>query len=282
MKLKTAILTRFNLNFGWGTDKNNHNVLNEDWLNDRMSLFEQYCLPSVRAQRGMDGRVLKDFVWEILLDADTPKNICQRLRDDLQGLHAHLHFIPATSMPRFSDLMNGILQSLIADYDALLTFRLDNDDAISVWCLSSLQQHAYLHFKGSPLVLNCLNGYQYHTQVGMCLAVDAARGHFSALVQGPSAHLYDIYAYRHGKIGKFFPLIQIKADSPLWLEVVHGRNMANDLRSAWIWAPIIKNRSLKEYFAIDIQLSNQSAWRFRCLIWCTILKRSCKRLFSHN
>ncbi len=63
------ILTRFNLQY----DPDSTLHIQPAWLDNRLALFERYCLPSVIQQ------TCKDFTWLILADRQTPDTQRQRL-----------------------------------------------------------------------------------------------------------------------------------------------------------------------------------------------------------
>ena len=76
------LLTRFNVR----ESEEFKLALDEKWLDGRVKLFEEYCLPSVQKQTD------SNFKWVILWDGETP----QRFRD-LEGkysalLKCELHF----------------------------------------------------------------------------------------------------------------------------------------------------------------------------------------------
>ncbi len=64
-KFKHFVITLFNLKL-WTQDKNNVSTRTDEWLEKRFELFENYCLPSLKAQTN------KNFVWLCLFDQFTP------------------------------------------------------------------------------------------------------------------------------------------------------------------------------------------------------------------
>lgn len=65
-ELHLFFLTRFNILL-WQKDKEGSPVRTKKWLNHRFSLFEKYCLPSIKNQ------TCQDFEWIVLLDSTTPE-----------------------------------------------------------------------------------------------------------------------------------------------------------------------------------------------------------------
>ena len=64
MKLQHFILTRFNILL-WRQDKKGSKVRTTKWLEHRFSLFEKYCLPSIKNQ------TYQKFEWIVLFDSMT-------------------------------------------------------------------------------------------------------------------------------------------------------------------------------------------------------------------
>ena len=72
--LQHFILTRFNLLL-WNKDKKGSKVRTVKWLEHRFTLFEKYCLPSVKNQ------TCQDFEWIVLLDSSTPEKYKAKIAD---------------------------------------------------------------------------------------------------------------------------------------------------------------------------------------------------------
>lgn len=72
MDCQHFILTRFNLLL-WDKAKDDRKVRTIKWLEHRFSLFEKYCLPSVKNQ------TCQDFEWIVLFDSMTPDNYKDRI-----------------------------------------------------------------------------------------------------------------------------------------------------------------------------------------------------------
>ena len=65
MILQHFLLTRFNIML-WRQDKEGKKVRTTKWLEHRFTLFEKYCLPSIKNQ------TCQDFEWIVLFDSMTP------------------------------------------------------------------------------------------------------------------------------------------------------------------------------------------------------------------
>lgn len=69
--VKHFVITLFNIKI-YQKDKAKRDVLTDEWLRERLDLFERYCLPSMKQQTD------KDYVWLCLFDKET-RAIADRL-----------------------------------------------------------------------------------------------------------------------------------------------------------------------------------------------------------
>lgn len=74
MKIKHFVITRFNMPI-FPTRVNGEKVKNcdVDFLNNRLDIFEKYCMPSLRNQTN------QNFQWLVMFDVNTPHAIKERL-----------------------------------------------------------------------------------------------------------------------------------------------------------------------------------------------------------
>ena len=76
---KHYLITRFNLRHkNWEVTKNNEALLTREWMSHRMSLFTNFCLPSVANQ------TCTDFQWLLFFDETTDKDFKEELEALLQ------------------------------------------------------------------------------------------------------------------------------------------------------------------------------------------------------
>lgn len=88
------IITRFNLRRAdWKTTKNSDEVLSETWLKNRFTLFENYCILSVKKQKN------QNFKWLVFLGINTPEIYKEKIEE-------------------------------VNTMDYIITSRLDNDDSL--------------------------------------------------------------------------------------------------------------------------------------------------------
>lgn len=151
--MKHFILTRFNLkNSAWGN--NDHGIpkaLSEEWLNNRIELFKNYCLPSIENQTS------KNFIWFLILDIDTPEFFKQTI-EKLTKVDINVRII-------FSDGFKYLIPTLLTEINNcidksdnyIITTRLDNDDIVHKDFIKTIQE---LYKPKSKMIIDLKAGYQ--------------------------------------------------------------------------------------------------------------------------
>jgi hypothetical protein len=205
-----VILTRFNVKIEQSAPPGN------DWLDHRFSLFERFCLPSVKAQ------TCGNFVWVIFCDPEIPPAFLERIRGYAQW---------ETLRPIFfrNVFQQGMAQAAVTElargYSHLITSRLDNDDAICRTFVESVQRN----FRGQEFeFLNFTNGYIWND--GQVWSGRHASNAFISLVERTPDYS-TVYCGNHMELDQRGPIVQI-AEPAAWLQVVHERNLSNRIWGA--------------------------------------------------
>lgn len=114
---------------------------------------------------------------------------------------------------------------------AVLTTRLDSDDAISIYYVDAIQAHAEKFIFGcqTTLLLNFPRGYQLDAETGRILFDWMPRSSFHTLFERPSTEIATVLSGNHSK---FHEQHHTEHDDsiPAWLMVIHGDNVLNKLR----------------------------------------------------
>jgi hypothetical protein len=207
------LLTRFNTAFDSAPPPRR---LESEWLLPRLSLFERYCLPSVKAQRGAK------FDWLVFFDAESP----DWLRERVAAYGSVLKAMYITGPASDEVIAKVVRSSGFVSSQYLITTRLDNDDAITGDHLSLVQQsfrHQSREFVMFPFGLQLYRGALYH--------VYWRSNPFLSLIErvGESGELTTVYCVRHDKVTQQ-EKVQFVSRSPQWLQVLHNSNWANALR----------------------------------------------------
>lgn len=178
--------------------------LDEDWLRERVELFERFTLPSVRGQSETR------FRWLLLLSPETPRWVWDRA----------MEWHPAESYPAntFRDI--AVVVNQVATTETVICSRLDSDDAISPHFIKNIQEAAgdereWLVYPNGVVWsrTRCVgwNGYLHNPFVSF---VEQARP-----FKGP-------FCVEHTEVATVAPVRPVSSERG-WLINVHGRNVAN-------------------------------------------------------
>lgn len=222
MELQHFILTRFNLLL-WSQDKKGRKVRTTKWLEHRFSLFEKYCLPSIKNQ------TCQDFDWMVLFDSMTPELLKEKI-----GCYQKEcpQLIPVFVEPKngryFADIFRlEIIKRLNAK--RVISTYFDNDDALNVGFVEDLRRRATTVSDGTFFYYDM--GCQYYMEDKFAMQIHYPRNHFVSIVEkGDAVTIKGIFGYGgHYHIEK---IPNAKVDHvktlPMWCEVVHEKNMIND------------------------------------------------------
>lgn len=229
--MKHFILTHFNLKL-WQTDKNKKPTQTTEWLDRRFQLFEEFCLPSVAAQTD------KNFYWFCMFDVDTPSKYRTQI-EAYKRMVPQLVPLYMTQDEAIKDddkyLKDQIKMRLAVDDDYLVTSQLDNDDAIHsdfVMDINNLAKNESV--KDVFFVFNY--GYQYYTEADFLLKIFYPNNHFPARMEKDLTDFKLVLSIRHSHLRKKHLREKMKIvnldnkHKPLWIEVIHDKNVSNDVR----------------------------------------------------
>jgi hypothetical protein len=207
------LVTRFNTAVDYAPSPRR---LESEWLLPRLALFERYCLPSVKAQRGAV------FSWLVFCDASSP-GWFKDIMADYAPLVKPIYIAgPANDKVIAQEVKSsGFVRSTY-----LITTRLDNDDAISEDHLSLIQKafrYQHREFVMFPFGLQLYRGALYH--------VYWRSNPFLSLIErvGEDSELTTVYCVRHDKVTQQ-EKVRYLSRSAQWLQVLHTSNLGNALR----------------------------------------------------
>lgn len=244
MELQHFLLTRFNILL-WRQDKEGGKVRTTQWLEHRFSLFEKFCLPSIKNQ------TCQNFEWIVLFDSKTPDNF----KDRIAGYQKDCpQLIPVFVEPErgryFADIFRSEIVKRLKATKVLSTY-LDNDDALNVRFVEDLQQRALTVDEGS--FINYDDGYQYYADDKFMMRVHYPTNHFVSVVEnGDIATVKGIFGYgSHATIDRIKDVkIECIPNQRMWCEVVHERNVMNDAKILTVY--MVKDEDLlRNDFAVD-------------------------------
>lgn len=266
MLFEHYLITRFNLPIFF-TLRNGNKVsaCSEEYLEHRFELFEKYCLPSVAQQSN------KNFKWLILFDVNTPQKFKDRalawkqsfeeiypfyldLSDykeiPTEYINLYNEYANKTNQQSFAEIDNypgefvqrvvspmfiknciKTLSSNVPDY--YLTTRLDNDDAIHVDFIDSVQK---MFLENQKVCLyNYRFGYGYDLRTKVVEKGDFGNSHFTTLVESSNNVFQSVFYWSHRYVGKFVQVVHLYNDLPMYVELIHDNNAGNKYYVHYRW-----------------------------------------------
>lgn len=212
-----VVQTRFSIRASWG-----YQEFPLDWLEERLALFDAYCLPSVA------GQLCGSFLWHVYCDKETDPAILAELTrraEDVPQMQI------ALTGPGCDNPVKHVLKAIRASDRAVVTTRLDSDDAIARGYVEAIQAHADAFVKSErrTLLLNFPRGFQLDVATGRLLFDWMPRSSFHSLFEPVSTALTTVLAGNHSKFHELHPT-EHDDSIPAWLMVIHEGNVLNTLR----------------------------------------------------
>ncbi|WP_138443654.1 glycosyltransferase [Sinomonas susongensis] len=203
-----VIVTRFNL-----PSRGYEQSVRErtGWLEQRVGLFERFCLPSVMAQTS------ENFAWIAYFDPASPdwlRERIQRWRDASVMTPIFRAEVPP------DELLEDLAGVSGARRERLLTTNLDNDDALAVDFVERLQS---LPHEPAPAALYLARGL-IAAAPSLYLRVDRANAFCSVSARWEDGAT--CWADWHNELHRLMPT-RLGWGQPAWLQVVHGTNVSN-------------------------------------------------------
>ena len=259
MNIHKYILTRFNLTL-WQTDKNSSNTQTAEWLEQRFRLFEQFTLPSVLNQTD------KNFKWIVLFSSETPIKYKSRI-DEIRSRCPQFRAIgvaPGQSAI-FGQIFKEVIENDLGDKaeGIVSTTYLDNDDALSVHYMETIQNLISTNYNkiiAQTTIINFRFGCQYFTEHKVASKASYKRNHFITLAEPLGSNsIKTVFGYgSHYYIGKHNGIRQIAVEKiDMWLEVIHDKNVINDVRMS-IHTRIIGSEMLLRTFGVTAETSGNT------------------------
>lgn len=249
LDFKHYLLTEYNLDYSGFTNK--EYTCDDNWHTFRNQLFEDYCVPSVKAQ------VNQTFEWVIFFN-DDKKNKYREFLNRVNNKSDTVHFIFVKPDESHVRLFREYLTSTHT-HRYLITTRMDNDDCISKDFIDSIQKkfsELKSGNKADDLIINVGNGYQYELKFPYRKAV-VNNYHYSPFVTHvfkTDDSLKTVLDQPHHLWENHLDSVEI--DSRLyWTQVIHQNNLANRVLSLKLLPvlldsrfPVIKKTTINNYW----------------------------------
>jgi hypothetical protein len=206
-----VLLTRFNL-----PSVSAESIIRakDGWLQQRVELFERYCLPSVSSQTN------KEFHWIIYFDPDSPEWLMRWIREQ-RPLGLYQPFF-RSSVSR-AELCADIRTVVGPPRDELITTNLDNDDGLATDFIDRIQLAGR---KGERTALYIAQGLI--KSENRLYSFKDPRNAFCSVRETWNSPI-TCWSNWHNLLGENLPVIEI-GGKPGWLQVIHGRNVSNRIR----------------------------------------------------
>jgi len=182
---------------------------NPDWLEERLTLFEEWCAPSVHAQK------LAPVGWLIFADEAVAPAVRERI------LNCSPPQTELVSVRRDESFETAVNRSLERFGPAIITTRLDTDDAISRNFGALLRKQAR---PGSAI--NFCHGYQYFTTEALLVHKVILSSPFLSFWSQCGLSVFSLGV--HSKASQSAKLYEKWTLRPMYLKIAHQKNTASN------------------------------------------------------
>ena len=183
------------------------------WLASRLKLFERYTLATVRSQ------VRHPDLWLVFCDRRSPG----WFRTELEAMLTEPHFEAVWLDEVFGrDICAREVAQRASGCTFLITTRLDNDDLVARDFIDAIQACFNEQVLG---FVNFTHGAQ--TEDGrIYLRSDPSNAFVSLIERRTPGRPMTVFVDAHNRLGKHGKIVQVRTH-PMWIQVIHGANMAN-------------------------------------------------------
>jgi hypothetical protein len=248
-----VLVTRFN-----SPISDNSPVPDDDWLRTRLALFKRFALPSVRSQSVAPDR------WLLLCHADSPQWFVDELNATAGDIAEAVWLHNSPSGPLLAQLCSPV------SHPFLISTRMDNDDCVADDFIAAVQDEFRMQ---DAMGLNFIRGLQY-SGGKLYKKSDASNPFISVIERVTEGPLLTVLVEQHHLIGRRLPVTQVRAN-PMWIQVVHGGNIANGISGIRTGAEAVASR-----FAADLPMRYDSPLELRVDQMINWLQLMC-RLIAH-
>lgn len=229
MNYRHFIITRFNLrnqSHIWQKDKKGKDVLTDEWMENRMRLFMDFCLPSVQNQS------LKNFTWLVYIDQKTAPRFQQQFQL-LAEKHRFIKIREVESYEAFQSDHPADILTLAPNTPFIITTRLDNDDLIHRQFVEKIQQE---FDQQEYMAINFVKVLMFHPGKKDKLHVDYQfSNHFVSLIEEVKNGTIQGCYSKQDRFWDVSGKVRQIAGGPYCAELISGENLINDFRGFPVW-----------------------------------------------
>ena len=234
------LITRFNVPVeNYGPEKMNSAQMNETMLGQRLSLFQQFCVPSVFSQ------ATYQFTWLIYFDRKTDPAFLEQVRLLTQG-PVTVKMVLVESFEEFLKSIREQIQSSPSLY--CITSRLDNDDLISQDFIQTVQQR---YIPSHRTLINFTHGFEIDlTHHIIKKWTTRYNNQFTSLIESRELSPVSVYGFSHIAVPEDIGILNI-GEMPRWAYTRHEFNFSPQKVNA---RPVLTTKSLIVFPAIRNQV----------------------------
>lgn len=203
---------------------NDSDIQSDAWLDERVRLFEAYCIPSIVNQS------VKKFTWLVLFDSKSPSLLRMKIAEWCKHLKEKMvDFIPLFLEPYGNEnqlVVNYINSNLRGETKYITTTRLDSDDSIRFDFMEKIIDYVSTHPLNDAF-MNFSNGLQYNLK-RKCfyLWMNYYSNHYLTRVEKMGDEIKTVLC-DHTDVSKFALYVELPYVESMWVELIHSRNTAN-------------------------------------------------------
>ena len=215
---KHYLITRFNLrNKNWDVTKNNETLLTREWMEHRIGLFNNFCLPSVANQTNTN------FEWLLFFDTTTDEDFKQELESLLRP-HPNFKSFYVDGMDAFHPSIKNYITQDSKDVPYIITSRIDNDDCIHKDYISTIQEQ----FSAQDfMAIDVLKGYSLQISPEIMLGKkEHIFNPFISLIEKNDSPK-TVWFSDHNMWKKESRRVEI-SNKRLWMSIIHEKNKVNE------------------------------------------------------
>ena len=262
---KHYIITRFNLIDELAYNVDSDYVNSDEFLLSRFLLFDKFCLPSVSNQTN------KNFIWFVLFNDKLPEKWKIKLDEykrQFPNFEARFMSAQETLSMNWHATLNRFLIEEFKNSNCqfILTTRLDNDDAINLSFVDSIQKY-FLAYQ-EEAVINYINGLQYIPRCNVLRNLTYPQSHFNTLIEKNTQNVQTALGFSHYEVPDNFKSIYLKTKTPMWLEIIHSTNVVNTIYFQMnnllndLFLSVFKYKNLNDFgIKQDIPRFNFHVWK---------------------
>jgi hypothetical protein len=235
------LITRFNIPVdARGPEKMNSAHMNETFLRQRLSLFQQYCVPSVLSQ------TTHHFTWLLYFDRKTDPAFLEQVSLITKGPVT----VKVILVESFEEFLKSIRDHILHSPSLFcITTRLDNDDLISQDFMQAVQRR---FIPSHRTLINFTQGFEIDlTHHVIKNWTTRYNNQFTSLIENRElSPISGIYGFSHVTIPEDISIMNI-GEAPRWAYTRHEFNFSPQKVNV---RPVLTTKKLKGFPSIQAQL----------------------------